>query len=136
MIDKGANPYIVNLDGYTHFDTYSITHLTIPEMPESVYFSIYPDQSYPPEIQQAWFYANGVFPGNFQELIGNGSEGCVVSGVWMGVDAAFKFIEIKNQKFQKLVDDGLKDLKYRLTELNALKAIKGSCILQEYGHFR
>ena len=136
MIDSGANPYILNYLGKTEFDYYSLSHLTIPEMPKSVYFSIYPDESYPSKIQHAWYYVNGVFPANFEELIGNGSEGCVVSGKWMGVDAAFKFVEIKNQKFQKKVNDALKDLKYRLTELNALKAIRGSIILQEFGHFR
>ena len=69
-------------------------------------------------------------------MIGKGSEGHVVGGRWMELDVAYKFVEIKNQKFQKTVDDGLKDLKRRLTELDALKAVQGSCILQDYGHFR
>ena len=102
-------------------------------MPKSVYFSVYPDESYPTEMQEAWFYKNGVFPGEFKEIIGKGR---VISGKWMGNDVAFKFIEIKNQKYQKDVDLGLEDLKKRLTELNALKSTKGSCILREYGHFR
>ena len=87
-------------------------------------------------MQEAWFYTNGVFPGDFKEIIGKGGEGHVISGKWMGIDAAFKFIEIKNQKAPKYVDDGLEELKKRLTELNALKATKGSCILREYGHFQ
>ena len=105
-------------------------------MPKSVYFSVYPDSSYPTEMQEAWFYTNGVFPGEFEEIIGKGGEGHVISGKWMGVGAAFKFIEIKNQKFQEIVRKGQEDLKNRLTELNALKTTKGSCILREYGHFQ
>ena len=136
MIDSGVNPYIVNFYGYTQFDYNSLFHLTIPEMPKSVYFSIYPDESYPSELQQAWYYSNGVLSGNYEKLIGKGSEGCVVSGEWMGADVAYKFVEIKNQNFQEMIQDSLKDLKRRLTELNSLKSVKGSCILQEYGHFR
>ena len=142
MIDKGVNPYIVRHDNQTQFDGYSLLLnpcLNIPEMPKSVYFSVYPDSSYPTEMQEAWFYTNGVFPGEFEEIIGKGCEGHVISGKWMGVDVAYKFIEIKNPKLPKrnaTVRDGLKDLKKRLTELNALKATKGSCILREYGHFQ
>ena len=136
MINRGVNPYITDHKGRTQFDQWSLTHLSISEMAKSVYFSIYPDESFPQELQQAWYYSSGVFPGNFDELIGKGSEGHVVGGRWMELDVAYKFVEIKNQKFQKTVDDGLKDLKRRLTELDALKAVQGSCILQDYGHFR
>ena len=105
-------------------------------MPKSIYFAIYPDEGYPTEMQEAWFYTNGVFPGHFEEIIGKGGEGHVISGKWMGKNVAFKFIEMKDQKFHTSVRKGLEDLKKRLTELNALKAIKGSCILREYGHFQ
>ena len=136
MVDSGANPYIVDFEEKTHFDKYSLSHLSLPEMPRSVYFSLYPDESFPSELQRAWYYSNGVFSGKYEEIIGKGGEGFVVSGQWMEVDAAYKFVEIKNQKLEKTVGDGLKDLKLRLTELNALKEIKGSRILREYGHFR
>ena len=142
MIDSGVNPYVVNCYGKTSFDLIdqyfnrSLSHLRIPEMPRSVYFSVYPDESYPSELQQAWYYSNGVYSGKYEEFIGKGSEGYVVSGEWMGLDVAYKFVEIKNQNFQEMIEDGLKDLKRRLTELNSLKSVKGSCILQEYGHFR
>ena len=98
MIDSGMNPYIINYVGKRQFDYFSLSDLTIPTMPKSVYFSVYPDSSYPMEMQEAWFYTNGVFPGEFEELIGKGGEGHVISGKWMAVDAAYKFIEIKNQK--------------------------------------
>ena len=136
MLDNGVNPFIVDFYGNTQSDYFELSHLTISKMPKSVYFSIYPDESYPSELQQAWYYSSGVFPGKYGELIGKGSEGHVVDGKWMERNVAFKFVEMKNQKFQNIVSDGLKDLKRRLTELNALKAIKGSCILQEYGHFQ
>ena len=136
MIDSGVNPYIVNYDGRTNFDYISRYHLTIPEMPKSVYFSIYPDECYPLDLQQAWYYSNGVFTGKYEEVIGKGSEGYVVRGKWVGLDAAYKFVEIKKQKAHEIVEDGLEELKLRLTELNALKDIKGSRILREYGHFR
>ena len=136
MIDNGFNPYIVKCNGKTEFDSRSLSHLTIPEMPKSVYFSIYPDESYPAEMKEPWYYSNGLFPGDFKELIGKGSEGYVISGKWRGIDAAYKFVEIKNQIFQKKVNDGINDLKKRLTEINSLKAVNGSHILKGYGHFR
>ena len=123
MIDSGANPFIVDFEGNTQFDKWSFSGFTIPLLPKSVYFSIYPDESYPSDIQRAWYYSNGVFPGNFDELIGKGGEGYVVSGKWMGVDAAFKFAEIR-------------DLEMRLTQISALKAIKSPCIVVQLGHFR
>ena len=54
----------------------------------------------------------------------------------MGFDAAYKFVEIRSQKIQNKVSDALKDLKKRLMEINSLKAVKGSRILEECGHFR
>ena len=136
MIDSGVNPYIVDHNGKTEYNRCSLSHLTIPEIPKSVYFSIYPDETYPSELRKPWYYTRGSFPGDFKQIIGKGSEGFVVSGTWMGLNAAYKFVEIKDQKFQQDVSDGLEDLKTRLTEINALKAVKGSCILREYGHFR
>ena len=134
MIDSGVNPYIIDNKGDSQIE--ALSHLKIPEIPKSVYFSIYPDENYPAQIQQAWYYINGVFPGEFDEEVGKGSEGYVISGLWKGIKAAFKFVEIKEQTGQAFVDEGLKDLRKRLTEINALKEVQGSCILQEYGHFR
>ena len=137
MVDSGVNPYIVDRSGKTQMDFHSLYHLTIPvEMTESVYFSIYPNSNYPIELQKAWFYTEGTFPTEIGQFIGKGSEGYVISGVWNGFYAAYKFVEIKNQKFSEMVADGLNDLRKRLTEFNALKAVQGSHILQGYGHFR
>ena len=136
MIDSGVNPYIVNYQGRTEFELRSLSHLKIPKMPKSVYFSIYPDETYPVEIKEPWYYMNGVFKGGFEEIIGKGGEGHVISGKWMGLNAAFKFVKIEEQKFSKTMTDRTKDLNKRLTQLNALKTIKGSRILVQYGHYR
>ena len=40
-------------------------------------------------------YSRGVFNGNFQREIGRGAFGTVLKGEWEGMDAAFKFVEIK-----------------------------------------
>ena len=37
---------------------------------------------------------------------------------------------------QKMISDGLKNLNKRLTEINALKSVEGSCIVKPFGHFR
>ena len=136
MINTGVNPYIVDYQGRTEFDLRSLSHLKIPKMPKSVYFSICPDETYPVEIQEPWYYINGVFQGDFKEIIGKGGEGYVISGKWMGLKAAFKFVEIEDQKLLKTTTDRTKDLNKRLTQVNALKLIKGSCILVQFGHFR
>ena len=76
------------------------------------------------------------FQPTLKKIIEKGSEGYLVSGKWMGFDAAYKFVEIRSQKIQNKVSDALKDLKKRLMEINSLKAVKGSRILEECGHFR
>ena len=54
----------------------------------------------------------------------------------MGGAAAFKFVEIKEQKYKVRVVDSLKELNKRLTEINALKLVEGSCVVKPFGHFR
>ena len=113
-----------------------IDAVSVRELKKSIYFSIYPSDNYPTELQQAWFYVNGVFPGEFEYEVGRGAEGIVLKGAWYGQDAAFKFVEIQKQEFKEKVADGLKDLNKRLTEVNALKSIQGSRILFHHGIFR
>ena len=76
MIDSRVNPYIIDYEGGSQCEALraALSRLTISEFPKSIYFSIYPDESYPAEIQQPWYYINGVFPGNFDEEVGKGSE--------------------------------------------------------------
>ena len=140
MIDNGFNPYVVSHEGKSGMKTLlyrgSLSDLTIPEMQKSVYLSINPDRSYPSQLQDAWYYSNGIFPGNFEKRIGKGGEGVVLKGQWLGKDAAFKFIEIKDYKHQEKPIDSLKNLRKRLTEINTLKSIDGSCIIDPYGHYR
>ena len=83
-----------------------------------------------------WFYRNGVFDGKFESAIGQGASGRVISGEWYGKKAAFKFVEIVKQKEQKYVDEGLKSLDEKLSEMTSIQATKGSKIVQFYGHYR
>ena len=106
-------------------------------MSKSVYFSIYPDESYPAHLQDAFYYTNGSFEGNFDnEKIGEGSEGIVLHGEWIDNEAAFKFVEIQEQKWQDNDVDSLNDLNKRLTELNVLKSVESTRFIKNYGHYR
>ena len=79
---------------------------------------------------------NDVYPGQFDRVIGQGGEGTVVSGYWHGEEAAFKFIPVRKQQFQRSVDDGLADLATRLNEMVTMQSTPGSCILKILGHYR
>ena len=132
------NPFIEDHKGNTKFDRWPdlqavIDAVPMQELKKSIYFSINPTESYPSELQQAWFYENGVFPGRFECILGEGAEGTVLKGIWCGQYAAFKFVEIKNQEFQQKVADGVDDLNKRL---NILSSTKGRNILFHHGHFR
>ena len=137
MINYGVNPYIVDHDGESNFHHFDLSHLKIPEMSKSVHFSIYPDESYPAYLQDAWCYSNGTFEGNFDdEIIGEGSEGVVLRGEWINNEAAFKFVQIHKHKKPEFVDGGLEDLKKRLTEFNVLRDVEGTHLIKNYGHYR
>ena len=79
---------------------------------------------------------NGVYPGKFDRVIGHGGEGVVVSGYWHGEEAAFKFIPVQKQQYQRYADDGLADLATRLNEMLTMQSTRGSCILKILGHYR
>ena len=139
MIEKGVNPYVVQSDGQMEFRDRGLSYLNIPEMDKSVYFSIYPNESYPSDLQEAWIYTSGSFPGNFEVKIGEGSEGIVLLGEWMDNAAAFKFVEIQVQDKEWQVDsiqDSLGYLNKRLTEVNELKTVDDTNLIKFYGHYR
>ena len=80
---------------------------------------------------------NGVYPGRFGRVIGQGGEGTVLSGYWHGEEAAFKFIPVRKQQFGTgFVKDGLADLATRLNEMLTMQSTHGSCILKVLGHYR
>ena len=87
-------------------------------------------------MSNEWVYQNGVYPGQFGQTIGSGGEGVVLSGIWHGEEAAFKFVPVKAQQFLAKTKDGLADLATRLNEMTTLQAVSGSCILTILGHYR
>ena len=137
MIDKGANPFIVNYNGnLAYLDEENLKNL--PEQ-KSVFFITRPldsnDES-KADFLDPWFYRTGVFDGKFVKIIGRGASGTVISGEWYGKKAAFKFVEVGTQKFQKDVIDSLKSLDDKLSEMTSIQATNGSKIVQFYGHYR
>ena len=80
-----------------------------------------------------WFYRTGVFDGEFNSVIGRGASGTVISGDWYGKKAAFKFVEIGNQKSKK---DAVKSLNEKLSEMVSVQATNCSKVVSFYGHYR
>ena len=139
MIDKGANPFIVHHDSTTQFHRHDISNLQNLPTTKSVYFLTRPlegNDLAKADFCDPWFYRNGVFDGKFESAIGQGASGKVISGEWYGKKAAFKFVEIGYQKLQIMVEDGLKTLDEKLSEMTSIQATKGSKIVQFYGHYR
>ena len=77
-----------------------------------------------------------MFDGKFNTLIGQGATGTVISGEWFGKKAAFKFVEIGNEKSQSYTEDGLKTLDDKLSEMISIQSTTGSKIVNFYGHYR
>ena len=88
------------------------------------------------DFSDPWYYRNGVFDIKFGTVIGQGASGIVISGEWYGKKAAFKFVELGNQKFQQDVEDNVKTLEKKLSEMTSVESIKGSKIVSFYGHYR
>ena len=137
MIDKGANPFVVDYNGQVaDLDEENLKNL--PEQ-KSIFFITRPLDSNDESkagFLDPWFYRTGVFGGKFVKIIGRGASGTVISGEWYGKKAAFKFVEVGTQKFQKDVIDSLKSLDDKLSEMTSIQATKGSKIVQFYGHYR
>ena len=112
----------------TEFETWSLSNLSNVPRVKSIWFSV-----------DNWTYTNGVFPGNFERKLGSGGEGTVIEGDWNGEPAAFKFVRIEEnsttQGRSKSVEDGLKDLDQRLNEMEQLKSIKSTTIINFFGHY-
>ena len=139
MIDKGANPFVVDYGGNTQFEISFLGHLSNLPRKKSVFFttrSIEGEFKQKISFQEPWFYQNGVFDGKFESLIGQGATGTVISGEWFGKKAAFKFVEIGNQKYQTFTDDSLITLDDKLSEMISIQSTTGSKIVNFYGHYR
>ena len=138
MIDKGANPFIVAYDDTTRFENYNGGHLSNLPKQKSVYFLTRPlpknDKS-KNDFSDPWFYRTGIY-GKFHAVIGQGAAGTVISGEWRENKAAFKFVDIGTQEWQKDVPDALKSLDEKLSEMTSIQATKGSKIVSFFGHYR
>ena len=140
MIDKGANPFVVAFDDSDQFTNCSLAKANLSNLQtkKSVFFTIRPfiggnkDKGV---FVDPWFYLTGVF-GSFDSVIGQGASGTVLSGVWFGRKAAFKFVEIGRQKFQEDVRDSLIVLNEKLSEMTSIQSTEGSKILSFFGHYR
>ena len=138
-MDKGANPFVVCNSGKSQYSLHGLQRLSNIPKQKSIYFITRPLVS---EIgakvtfPDPWFYRTGIFDGKFDSVVGQGASGTVVSGEWCGMKAAFKFVEIKTQEFQKYVKDSLKTLDQRLSEMTSLQETDGSKIVSFYGHYR
>ena len=119
-------------DGVSQHDKYSLGALS-PNV-ESIFFPI---KSFPSgNLPRPFHYTNGVYPGQFGRVIGKGGEGIVIEGKWDNKRAAFKFVQVRDQKFKNFVSDALADMNARLREMIEMETINGSNILKLMGHFR
>ena len=141
MIDAGVNPHVLDYDDESQYDNFSLASLSNIPMTKSAFFAV---KSFPctcatqctGDLSKEWFYQNGVYSGQFGQVIGSGGEGVVVSGIWHGEEAAFKFVLVRQQQGSTLAEDGLADLATRLTEMTTMQSTSGSCILNILGHYR
>ena len=139
MIDKEANPFVVDFNGFTQFQLLSLGHLSNLPSKKSVFFTTRSfEGGFEQKIsfQEPWFYRNGVLDGKFGLLIGQGATGSVISGEWFGKKAAFKFVEVGKQKFQAETKDSLETLDDKLSEMISIQSTTGSKIVNFYGHYR
>ena len=141
MIDLGANPFVVSQTGNTQLDTYDLSHLDNLPTLKSIFFPIQPfaccNKECVFDLSEPWFYKNGTFPGQFEEIIGNGASSIVLRGTFQHKKAAFKFVETqKDHQKRLLVGDSLKDLNKQLNDMTSIQSVYGNKIVQFYGHFR
>ena len=132
----GANPHVIAYDGNSEYDSWSgLSSLSNIPTIKSVFFQIHEFSS---DMPSAWEYKTGVYnQGRFGRVIGSGGEGTVIEGVWQNqIPAAFKFVEVRNQKIFDYVDDGLNDMNERLSEMTNMQLTSGSAILKLEGHYR
>ena len=54
----------------------------------------------------------------------------------MEKEAAFKFVQIHEQKVRGTALESFEDLNKRLTELNVLKSVEDTRLIKHYGHYR
>ena len=139
MIDKGANPFVVDYGGNTEFEMGNLGHLSNLPTKKSVFFTTRPfldEFEEKSDFADPWFYRTGVFEGKFRSVVGRGASGMVIKGEWYGKKAAFKFVEIGNQTAENYMENAIKNLDEKLSEMISISALEGSKIVSFYGHYR
>ena len=128
------NPHIRDCNGFTEYDYYFLSQLKNVPTLKSVHFIIKSITS--TVAGDSWRYTNGIYPVTIIDIIGQGGEGVVLGGELNGVKVALKFVKIGALKFTEFTKDGLADLDTRLSEMTAMNASAGSCVLEVLGHYR
>ena len=135
MLDRGANPHVRSYEDTSPYEIWSCSFESLSVDPcQSIYFPIKPFPN--GNLPKPFHYKNGVYPGQYVKEIGKGAEGIVIEGTWDNEKAAFKFVEIRDQKLKDTVDDSLKDMNARLREMIEMENISGTNILKLEGHYR
>ena len=134
MINRGANPHVRNYCDNSNYEIDSLDSLSNVTTVESIYFPIKLFTS--GNLPKPFRYKTGVYPGKYGRVIGRGGEGIVVQGVWANEACAFKFVEIRNQKFTGIVSDAIADMNARLREMIEMETVSGNNILKLKGHHR
>ena len=136
MLDKGANPFVKDYNGFTHYDIWLLSNSNLTNVPreKSIFFPIvgFGNSS----LLGPWQYLTGVFPGNFNRLIGSGGEGYVVAGTWNNNKAAFKWVHVGKQEPKTYASEYIVDMEKKLIEMRTMQSTIGSSIMQIIGHFR
>ena len=134
MINRGANPHVKAYTNKSEYEYWSLDSLSNLPTIQSIYYLIKPFKS--GNLPKPFNYKTGVYQGQYGQVIGRGGEGTVIEGIWGNEKCAYKFVEIKNQKYNKKVSDNLEDMNTRLKEMIELEKISGSNILKLEGHHR
>ena len=134
MINRGANPHVRSPSDTSDYEYRWLGSLSGVSNVQSIYYPIKPFQG--GNLPKPFNYRTGVYPGKFVKKIGKGAEGIVIQGFWGKEEAAFKFVQVRNQKFKEKVGDNLADMNARVREMIEMKSVTEANILKFYGHFR
>ena len=136
MIDMGANPFILEYKGQSQYDFYKLGTFGLKNLPsvKSIYFSVRSFET--GNLPHPWTYTSGVYPGFYSQVVGFGGEGIVIQGKWAGIKAAFKFVQLRNQKISNDATESLNGLYDKLSQMIEMDTTSGSKILNLLGHFR
>ena len=135
MINMGANPHVYAYTGKSEYNIRSLSALSNIPSSKSIFFQL---RDFNSAMPSAWEYRTGVYnQGKFGRVIGCGGEGIVIEGRWQNqTPAAFKFVEVRDQKWIEKMNDALNDMNERLSEMTNMQSISGSAILKFKGHYR